>query len=346
MKPRKHMISFVLFFASASSVGWASELHEENHEAVNKTEEPQSATPPSAASSVEGSLKSVPSEAQVSQEASASPGQQKASEEDVVTSILKKTPPPQASDSAAAQASSAQVRPALDSKAYDPKHPQYFALALGADQLTSSGSSAQLVYSLRAGQAVGENRLGLWSVGAYFGSYPLTHAVSDVSAQGNTLLLALDLLVRRTFGSGLYWGVRLGAGFSNLTLRALSPEVSATGSIARLALGPVLGYEAPLSKRLNFLVDVSWMTLKEGTMAFPILDARYNSVQVAAQANFQVQLGVSYNWGGVMEESAPRALSSAESNDQRLKRILKEHHIGQRWSLTEGWVDDASKGLK
>jgi hypothetical protein len=89
-----------------------------------------------------------------------------------------------------------------------------------------------------------------------------------------------------------------------------------------------------LNKNFNLTAEASWAIMGPSSLNFQGVGA----VGLNGTSDILLQAGVVYAWG--QEKSADsRVPASSESAEQKLRRLQKDYHVGQRWSLIEGWVD-------
>jgi hypothetical protein len=133
----------------------------------------------------------------------------------------------------------------------------------------------------------GSSNLALGLMYGRNGSDKLT--VGSVTSTANTSVLMAEILSRKAFDTGLYFGVRVGVGFTNLTIKDSSAEISDTATT--FAYAPVIGYELPIAEKFNVNAELSLITVGGGTLKYGSTELNF-----ARASALSFQGGVMFDW--------------------------------------------------
>ncbi|RYZ98285.1 MAG: hypothetical protein EOP11_20900 [Proteobacteria bacterium] len=135
--------------------------------------------------------------------------------------------------------------------------------------------------------------------------------VGRVKAEAHFSYLLGEILARKAFRSGLYYGVRLGG---CLTYAKLTSSLSFyEGTTVRFVWGPVIGYELPFGSNAKANIDVALMNVGGGT-----LDAGGASLEVQSSSVFNTQPS---------EAPSPRSKAPARAIGRSRRRMLHSQKI-------------------
>lgn len=172
-----------------------------------------------------------------------------------------------------------------------PERKAFVAAQGGLGVVTSTGGGTMFIYGARAGYGLlGNSHVGLLSAGLFGMGFSNSSTVGTVTASGTFYMVGPELLARKAFGTGLYFGARAGLSASTTTISVGS--VSFSGSMLSYVVGPVAGYEIPIMDRAAIILDASWFSVGGGTANFPGL----GSFNLSSSSAATFQTGISFSF--------------------------------------------------
>lgn len=183
--------------------------------------------------------------------------------------------------------------PIANSENHPPEISKNYAGALlGSAISTTSGSSNNnvLIYSGRVGTSLIADPSGSLSIGLLVAHDSISQMVGTINVSTNSTPILAEILDRNAFGTGLYYGIRLGIGLENASVSQGGASYSA--STVAFEFGPVAGYEIPIVSHLNLDLDASWLNSPGTTFDF----AGIASVPVGWSSALALQAGLTFHW--------------------------------------------------
>lgn len=166
----------------------------------------------------------------------------------------------------------------------------YVGALFGPSISTRSGGTTSFAWGGRIGTGLIQEASGIFSLGLYVQSISDSQTVSGIAINTTLTALALELITRRAFGSGLYLGGRFGVGLGSAKVSVGSASTS--GSSSSFFVGPVLGYEFEASDKVSIGIDASWATVGKATMAFD----SGSTIELGSSSAVILNAGVTYHW--------------------------------------------------
>lgn len=111
-----------------------------------------------------------------------------------------------------------------------------------------------------------------------------------VTVNADSLPILAEILDRNAFGTGFYFGARLGLGVDVASIN--DGALSYNASASHFVIGPAAGYEFPILRWLAADLDVSWLSGSGETLNFPGLAA----ISVPSSSALSIQGGVTFRW--------------------------------------------------
>lgn len=113
--------------------------------------------------------------------------------------------------------------------------------------------------------------------------------VSGVTGKSQSTVLTAEYVGRKIGGSGVYLGGRIGIAF--LSGETDDGTTTTNFSDTSMAVGPVLGFEAPLGDTSNFVLDLSWVSIAKGEFDVNGTAVPYDPISI-----INVQAGISFDF--------------------------------------------------
>ncbi len=130
----------------------------------------------------------------------------------------------------------------------------------------------------------------LLCAGGYAGVLYDTSTASGITTQTSILALMPEILVRQFFGTGLYFGARVGMAFIDLEVKVGATTTKGSGD--NIIYGPAIGYEFPITGRLSLVADVSTLYVPNGEVEIQ----NVGKTPYGRTGGALIQGGVNFHW--------------------------------------------------
>lgn len=185
----------------------------------------------------------------------------------------------------------APAAPPIEAPPNSKKEYDHFAgFLMGSGRGTGSTDAKGIfLYGARAGYGFFRDKGGVLSVGPVVQLQKDTSTLGSVAVSTRSVFSALEVLYREAFGTGAYFGAR--AGFAYLKIEATTATASIQSDNTTFAVGPVAGYEFPISDRVSLGLDLSWISIQGGSFPLGNLNVPYGNINI-----FTYQAGLNFRF--------------------------------------------------
>lgn len=153
----------------------------------------------------------------------------------------------------------------------------------------ASGSESAFTFGGRFGADAFEFETMNLALGIDLSKTGKEYKTGTIVADANITWLTGEVVARKAWDTGLFFGGRIGAGFTYIDISSGSVSLAGTGT--SFAWGPVVGYELPLAEKLNFTAELSWMNLGSGE-----IDLVTRQVPYEGTSYLIFRAGVLFDW--------------------------------------------------
>lgn len=154
---------------------------------------------------------------------------------------------------------------------------------------TPTAGNTNFTFGGRFGATVAKSNLAELALGLNVNALNSRSTSGAATSDAWLLMFMGEIISRRAFGTGLYFGGRGGLAYITTSISAGALRLSASG--ATYTVGPVVGYELEILSMLSLVADVSWMAVGGYTLTFPTA-----SVLTGSRTSFLIQGGVNFHF--------------------------------------------------
>lgn len=185
-----------------------------------------------------------------------------------------------------------------ENQKYKKRKEKYAGLMLGFAKSTAETSSLAFAFGGRVGFDVYGDSTGSIALG-----FSATSAGNtERETTGNTTeklhsrisVIAPELLARHVFGTGLYFGGRVGIAIMNLSYSKFTDTTTTaeySGGAVTFASSSVIGYEQAFSRNFRGNIDLSYITVSKSKIYAGSLAVTTDNLSA-----FQLLAGAQFNW--------------------------------------------------
>jgi fructose-specific component phosphotransferase system IIB-like protein len=172
-----------------------------------------------------------------------------------------------------------------DAPTEDPLRKSTYANLLGGIMVGLSESGSNFTVGGRLGHDVYAQRGGSIALGLVAGYMHDEADVNTLHAEQHVSILQGEILARKAFGTGLYFGLRAGVAFVYAEVSQGASYLEGYGTT--FVWGPAVGYEGSLGDRVKANLDLSLLNASEGS-----IDAGRARVKIRSSTGLLIQAGI------------------------------------------------------
>lgn len=139
----------------------------------------------------------------------------------------------------------------------------FIAGMAGPALVTTPGGGNDFIYGGRIGYTLGQSKDGAGSLGVSVNTVTESETVSGITVDARITVIMAEYVARQAFGTGLYFGGRMGFSMNRANISANGNSLSTSDTV--FAYAPVVGFEAPLAGSARLMLDASWVNTNGGT---------------------------------------------------------------------------------